>query len=379
MSLFKAEHHEGFKTPGRYRFTVTGYRTYPNEGKRYYADANRMRYRRLLFALKKNDPDAISLFTSLLCLIFDDVIGGPDAIACVPPSSQSAALRDDAMALVARKAVEKDLGVIDGSSWLKRTQTVPKAHQDSSMRSFEKQYATIACTAGSLAVEPKSIVVIDDICTSGTTMQACVTRLREQFPNAKVTGFAFGYTGWVNESPSVPEFPDEKCFPLTGKKTIDAWRDEAWPLASDAAQSPFFAHHGQVHGFNRSCVRPEAVSEPVWSKAEADAKQLIQCRSCKPFQARPRFQINFNSRTIHHLDCHTGPSGKGHKPLWSLRQGIRLGGKPCRNCMDRWPIAAKLYQEWQQQSPSQVASVAAQPNQGLLAWRLLLLASRARS
>jgi len=348
MSLFKAEHNLRLKNPDRYRFAVAGYRTYPNTARRHYADANRIRYRQHLLALKENDPLAIEIFTSILCLVFDDLIGGPDAIACVPPSSQSTALRDDAMALITRRAVESDLGVIDGSSWLMRTQTVPKAHQDSSMRTYEKQFPTIACVPGSLSVEPKRIVVIDDVCTSGATMQASVARLRERFPNAGVVGFAFGYTGWVNESPSVPEIPKERCSPEDLRKIVDAWRDEAWPLASDATQSPFFECGGYVHGFGRHCTRPDAGSEPVWSKAEADAKQLTQCPRCRPFRQRPRFEMNFYSRKIHHVGCHTGPSGQGHKPLWSLRQGIRLGGKPCRNCMHAWPIAEKLYQNRQE-------------------------------
>lgn len=348
MSLFKAEHTKPFKTPERYRFDVVGYRTYPNQDRLGYADDARVRYRRLLFGLKAEEAFAIELFASLLCLVYDDVIGGPDAIACVPPSTRSPSARSDAMALVARKAVEMNFGVIDGSSWLRRKQDVPKAHKDSSMRCFDKQHETIECVTGALVQEPKRIVVIDDICTSGSTMIACVSRLRARFPQAQVSGFAFGYTGYVNDWPGVPDCPQQQRQqqPLSAvAKIVEAWRDEAWPLAIDKVQSPFFARNGEVHGFARDCVRPEAGSEPVWSKAEADAKKLIPCRYCQPFEATPRFEMNFYTRKIHHVDCHTGPSGRGHKQLWSLRQGIRLGGIPCRNCMPKWPMAQTLYYE----------------------------------
>jgi predicted amidophosphoribosyltransferase len=347
MSLFKAENYLAFRTPERYRFNVVGYRTYPNQERLGYADDARIRYRRLLFALKSQDPFAIELFASLLCLVYDDVIDGPDAITCVPPSTKSPATRSDAMALMARKATEMNFGVIDGSSWLRRKQDVPKAHQDGSMRQFNKQHETIECVTGALPREPKRIVVIDDICTSGTTMQACVSRLRTRFPLAQVSGFAFGYTGFVKDWPGGPDCPQQRRQQALSdvSKTVNGWRDEAWPLAIDAVQSPFFAHHGEVHGFARYCVRPETGSEPVWSKAEADAKKLTPCLYCRPFKAKPHFEMNFYTKKIHHVDCHTGPSGYGHKPLWSLRQGIRLGGIPCKNCMSKWPMAKTLYYE----------------------------------
>ena len=73
MSLFKAEHDTTVKTPSRYPFKIVGYRTYPTTAKLDYADDNSIRYRNLLFDLKANNPTAVELFASLLCLIYDEL------------------------------------------------------------------------------------------------------------------------------------------------------------------------------------------------------------------------------------------------------------------------------------------------------------------
>lgn len=324
---------------------MIGYRTYPNEERLGFADENRLRYRRLLFDLKAKNDFAVQLLASLLCLVYDDLLGGPDAIACVPTSSKSKATRDDAIALLAQTAVSLGLGALDGSSWLRRTKDVPKAHEDPAMRKFAKQHETIKCVPGKSLPALKHILLIDDICTTGQTMEACVERLRETFPKAEITAFAFGYTGWVDESPCVPDFP-KRNQPVTAVPGIvDAWRDEAWPLATDAGRSPFFSANGIVHKAGGRCVRDEAESNPVWSKAGAEQQELTPCRKCRPFAEKPRFVLNSYSSKIHHIDCDTGPTGNGCRTLWSLRHGIRLNGEPCRNCMGTWPVAKVLYEE----------------------------------
>ena len=349
MSLFKAEHYKKEKTPSRYRFEIVGYRTYPNAAKRFYADANNTRYRHLLFDLKEKSPAAVELFASLLCLIYDELLCGPDAIACVPASTMSKTTRDDAIALVAQKAIANGLRVIDGSSWLRRTRDVPKAHQDASMRRFDKQSETIDFTPVAKPSAPEHILLIDDICTSGSTMSACVSRLREQFPKTKVTAFAFGYTGWVPAtSPQVPAFPDRADAAKSISKVVDAWRSEAWPLPPEGSTGPFFSKNGRVHRGGGCCRRHASGCEVLCSKSEAERQGLVPCRSCHPFIQQPRFIFNHYSSKIHHDGCHTGPYGKGHTKLWSLRQGIRLGGQPCRNCMHLWPEASILYQRRRQ-------------------------------
>lgn len=350
MSLFTAEHTKTFKTPSRYKFQTAGYRTYPNRDRVGYADANRIRYRRLLFDLKKSDPFAVDVFASLLCLLYDEMLGGPDAIACVPTSSRSNANRDDANALVARKAIESGLGVIDGSSWLKRTRDVPKAHQDSSMRTIEKQLETISYAPERDHLKPFHILVIDDICTSGSTMMACAERLREQFPGAKITGFCFGYTGWVDSSPKVPQFPDRGGTLASLCPFLDAWKDDAWPRGLDGVRDYLREKDGWVHFRNCSLVRPSmGPGTPLDSKAEAESRGLQPCPYCKPFdkKKKPKFVYNDYSNKIHHAECHTGPGGYGYGPLWSLRHGIRLGGELCQNCMHKWPLAKELYEERQ--------------------------------
>ena len=344
MSLFKAEHDTTVKTPSRYPFKIVGYRTYPTTAKLDYADDNSIRYRNLLFDLKANNPTAVELFASLLCLIYDELLGGPEAIACVPTSTMSKTTRDDVIALVAQKAIENGLGVVDGSSWLRRTRDVPKAHKDDSMRTFDKQSETIEFNPLSKPPAPGHILLIDDICTSGSTMSACVSRLREQFPRVKVTAFAFGYTGWVAAtSPQVPAFPGWADAAKSISRVVDAWRSEAWPLPADGSIGHFFSENRILHRGGGRCRRPTSGSDALWSQSEAEAQGLTPCQHCKPFALQPRFNLNNNTATIHHVDCHVGPYGKQCELLWSLRQGIRLGGKPCKVCMYSWPLALILY------------------------------------
>jgi predicted amidophosphoribosyltransferase len=331
-------------TSGMHRYRFIGYRMYPTREKERYADENNTRFRRLLLSLKDSNPAAIELFSSLLCLIYDDVLGGPSAIACVPSSSKSTPIRADALAKVAQAAVGKNLGVIDGSSWLQRKYDVPSTRQDPSMRDYTKQFESIHCVNPSPGGAVSSILLVDDIRTSGQTMDACVDHLHAAFPAANITAFAFGHTGWVPDiSPVNPVWPDKSLTVDEARLTVMLWRMEAWPLGVSGDQSPFFSLDGFVHreGHHR-CQRPSVGSESIWDRQQSQELSLQPCVRCQPFERGPFFVINRYGPKIHHSECHTAPSGKGHELLWNLRQGLRLGGKPCVNCMHSWPVASQL-------------------------------------
>jgi hypothetical protein len=344
MPLYVAEQPKRRRaTYGSYRYESIGYRTYPTAVRAGYADRNLSRFRRLLLRLKEGTAGALELFSGLLCLIYDDLLDSPDAIACVPSSGKSGLVRDDPLALMVQMAVLKGIGAVDGSSWLLRTESVAPAHKDNAMRDYRKQLETIACNAAALPGSIESILLVDDIRTSGSTMDACVDRLKEAFPAATITGFAFGYTDWVpDQSPCMPDWPEANINQHAVQKVIEAWQSEAWPLPAMNNVSPFFADGHFVHAAGRACCRPTADCTAIWDKHQADATLMESCPRCKPFAHKPVFIFNKNTATIHQVDCRTGPARNGSEPLWSLRHGIRRGGKPCRNCMHGWPMAREL-------------------------------------
>ena len=77
--------------------------------------------------------------------------------------------------------------------WLHRLNKVPKSAWSTGDRPTEKShYSTIVC-----CVPPvlgldliDRITVVDDVITSGATLHACVRRLAEELPSARVTAFA---------------------------------------------------------------------------------------------------------------------------------------------------------------------------------------------
>jgi predicted amidophosphoribosyltransferase len=343
MGLYKPEYVLKKRTPSRYRLDVIGYRTYANADRLGFADRNCQRFRRLLLDLKEGDLLAIELFAVLLGMIFDEVLASPTAVLCVPCSRESEPTRHDPVARVVRTMIEMGVEARDGSSWLQRTKTVPRAHDPTSgMRSVEKQMESIACVLPTDQTIPRSVVIIDDIYTSGSTMIASAARVRERLPNTEVLGFAFGRTAFVPEnSPRVPVFPAPRQSPDIVDDISEQWLEEAWPLPLKAGQSPFLSNGGEVHHY--WCPRIPGAAEPIWSKADATANLLVPCVRCRPFAEKPIFVLNRYSQTIHQVGCHTGPTGSGGIDLWSLREGIRLGGRPCVNCMHRWPVAMQLH------------------------------------
>ena len=143
------------------------------------------------------------------------------------------------------------------------------------------------------------MLVLDDICTSGSSITGSVSRIREELPEAKTIGFAFGYTPFYVESTTyaTPEFPTIYGLANDISQTMSKLLDEAWP-STDVGESPFVGCAGTVHV--RGCHRADwAGCVNVWSKKEA--ADLKKCRACRAFAALPRFVFDRVEEQIHHV------------------------------------------------------------------------------
>ena len=209
MGLYRCVHNKIYRTPNGYRFGIKGYRQYPPSTKSRFVDANGDNFRRLLLSLKDGNGFSIKLFAQLLAAIYDECLGGPEAVVCVPPSKETEGTRRDPMATLVRSLGMVGLSVIDGSNWLRRTTSIVPCHESNLYRDSVKQAANIACVIPKRYQGVKSVLVLDDICTSGSSITGSVSRIREELPEAKIIGFAFGYTPFYVESTTyaTPEFP----------------------------------------------------------------------------------------------------------------------------------------------------------------------------
>lgn len=76
-----------------------------------------------------------------------------------------------------------------------RTKTVSKSSQTPGPRSKAKHEGTIEVKAGSPGCAGRVVVILDDIWTSGSTLNVCEDVIRDKYPRAKdVKLFAFGKT-----------------------------------------------------------------------------------------------------------------------------------------------------------------------------------------
>jgi len=207
--LFLCQHkEENSRSPNDEPFTVIGYRDYVTTQIARKADENLRRFRDLLLGFKDGDEFAASYLTSLLDVVFEKIIGNVDLITCIPGHQATTGVRTDPLAdLVERIAPYKDCQ--NGNSILQRKFTVSQAHTDPRPRDFGRQFDSIVASEVPDSKSIRRVLIIDDVYSSGKTMAACYSHLRQQLPEADFIGFAFGRTSdppmirW----PKTPEFP----------------------------------------------------------------------------------------------------------------------------------------------------------------------------
>lgn len=108
------------------------------------------------------------------------------------PAPRSSWLHPDDLSppvLICKSMVSGGLAT-DVAELLRRTKAVPKAafQKAANRPTAQTHYDSIA--VNNALVTAESILVVDDIVTSGGMLLACVSRLRETYPNIKVNGFA---------------------------------------------------------------------------------------------------------------------------------------------------------------------------------------------
>ena len=99
------------------------------------------------------------------------------------------------------------VNLVDGRNQLIRTQTVPKQSQTPGARNEATHRGTIAIK-GDICNEGKTVIILDDVWTSGSTLRACSEVMLTTNPS-NIKLFAIGKT--VSEQLSFVEPPDF-CF-----------------------------------------------------------------------------------------------------------------------------------------------------------------------
>lgn len=116
----------------------------------------------------KKQKDAIAYFRNELNEVLKAELSKEDVICRVPRSKCD---KPENHVYTICKGLVDDLNLIDGTNILKRVASVPESHIDGN-RCKEKHIKSISVQNKSL-IKNKVVCVIDDVVTSGTTMEAC--------------------------------------------------------------------------------------------------------------------------------------------------------------------------------------------------------------
>ena len=148
--------------------------------------------------LKFSDPVRIKNIASWMASdhgreLFPTYFGSDVVLVPAPghaPRARGGKPRSTTVELV-RSMEAEGLGI--RREWLRRRQKVPKSAWSRGDRpTEERHHTTIALSVppilGFDAVD--RITVVDDVITSGATLHACVRRMEEAFPSARIAAFA---------------------------------------------------------------------------------------------------------------------------------------------------------------------------------------------
>lgn len=120
-------------------------------------------FSRMILDFKNERPAAMEAVYNMLKTMIP-----AGSTLCVIPSSKKG--KEGALSKVVA-ALERD-GILTNGRYLKRIESKPSYHMGNVTRNPENEYKTIECGPRS-EIEGKDIILIDDICTSGSTLCGC--------------------------------------------------------------------------------------------------------------------------------------------------------------------------------------------------------------
>jgi predicted amidophosphoribosyltransferase len=173
-----------------------------------WSTTNGIRYHDWIRQLKSGKQTAIILFTRILDRLFKVKLEAPQAIIAVPPSQCFHERPTYPVAEIAKEIAQKH-AIYDLSYSLRRVTTIPKVVDYPLMRSIETQMAYMDLI-DIIPSKVKHVLIVDDITTSGATIDAAIKIVRLKRPDIRITAFAFGKTNQTGSTPfpEIPEFPD---------------------------------------------------------------------------------------------------------------------------------------------------------------------------
>lgn len=176
-----------------------------------WASENGRRFHYWIQLLKDGHFPAEQLFASVYRHLWSTVLGKPQAIVTVPPSKQFKIRPEYPLSRCADIAAGMGAGV-HLRHHLRRIESLPSCVSDNSSRDFLKQRASMRVESD-VEDDTESIVIIDDVRTSGSTLAAAIELVRQHHPQARINALTFGQTQRTGSTPfpEIPSFPESRA------------------------------------------------------------------------------------------------------------------------------------------------------------------------
>jgi predicted amidophosphoribosyltransferase len=155
------------------------------------------------------------LFARVLRHLWNDPLETPDAIVVMPPSKCFDIVPDYPLISVADLAESLGCG-IHLKHLVKRIKTIDRAVDNPAMRDIAVQQASMRVTE-SIPERVRSVLLVDDVWTSGATIRAARSLILDSYPGMKVSALAFGRRQATGSTP----FPEDPVFPNPWETTVE--------------------------------------------------------------------------------------------------------------------------------------------------------------